>query len=236
MHANRGQPILCIATSALQDTLPDPSLALVEPDGLLAAGGDLSPERLLDAYWRGIFPWYSDDQPILWWAPNPRAVMLPGEIKVSRSLRKTLRNGGFEISMDRAFGAVIAACAAPRAGSEGTWITDDMSAAYTALHQRGIAHSVECWRDGKLAGGLYGLAIGRVFFGESMFARERDASKVALCTLAERLLDWDYELIDCQVGNDHLRRLGAMDMRRTEFNETLARLCALEPAAGAWSE
>ena len=145
-------------------------------------------------------------------------------------------NGGFEISMDRAFGAVIAACAAPRAGSEGTWITDDMSAAYTALHQRGIAHSVECWRDGKLAGGLYGLAIGRVFFGESMFARERDASKVALCTLAERLLDWDYELIDCQVGNDHLRRLGAMDMRRTEFNETLARLCALEPAAGAWSE
>lgn len=213
---------------------PDANLALAEPDGLLAAGGDLSPERLLDAYRNGIFPWYSDGQPILWWSPNPRTVLYPDQPKISRSLRKVLRQGRFTLSYDRAFERVIAACAAPRSEEAGTWITDAMMQAYTKLHRLGHAHSIECWLDGELAGGLYGVSIGRVFFGESMFSRARDASKVAFVQLAHQLADWQYGLIDCQVYSSHLASLGARSIPRKQFLERLDELCELDPAPGAW--
>jgi len=213
---------------------PDASLALAEPDGLLAAGGDLSPERLLNAYRNGIFPWYSDGQPILWWSPNPRTVLYPEQPKVSRSLRKVLRQERFELSYDRAFERVIAACAAPRSEKAGTWITDAMMHAYTKLHRLGHAHSIECWLDGELVGGLYGVSIGRVFFGESMFSRARDASKVAFVQLARQLADWQFGLIDCQVYSSHLASLGARSIPRKLFLEQLDKLCELDPAPGAW--
>jgi len=213
---------------------PDANLALAEPDGLLAAGGDLSPERLLDAYRKGIFPWYSDGQPILWWSPNPRTVLYPDQPKISRSLRKVLRQGRFALSYDRAFERVIAACAAPRSEEAGTWITDAMMQAYTKLHRLGHAHSIECWLDGELVGGLYGVSIGRVFFGESMFSRARDASKVAFVQLANQLADWQYGLIDCQVYSPHLASLGARSIPRKQFLERLDELCKLDPAPEAW--
>ncbi|MGB5534984.1 MAG: leucyl/phenylalanyl-tRNA--protein transferase, partial [Thiogranum sp.] len=166
---------------------PDVSLALREPDGLLAVGGDLTADRILSAYRRGIFPWYSDKQPILWWSPDPRTVLFPARLKLSRSLRKTLRRARFRVTMDQAFREVIAACAAPRPGSFGTWITQDMADAYNALHETGCAHSVECWLDDRLVGGLYGVSTGRVFFGESMFSRVPDASKVAFAWLVRQL-------------------------------------------------
>ncbi|MEO6696524.1 MAG: leucyl/phenylalanyl-tRNA--protein transferase, partial [Gammaproteobacteria bacterium] len=169
---------------------PDVNLALREPDGLLALGGDLSPERLLAAYRKGIFPWYNEGQPILWWSPDPRAVLFPSRVKISRSLRKTLRQGRYRITLDQAFRSVIEGCAAPRNGVPGTWISRAMMEAYTELHERGYAHSVEAWRDGQLVGGLYGVALGRVFFGESMFSRSPDASKVALASLARQLAVW----------------------------------------------
>ncbi|HET6656209.1 MAG TPA: leucyl/phenylalanyl-tRNA--protein transferase, partial [Gammaproteobacteria bacterium] len=193
-------------------TFPPVTGALAEPNGLLAAGGDLSVARLLAAYRRGIFPWYEDGQPILWWSPDPRMVLFPNELHLSRSLRKTLRRETFEVTVDRAFAEVIEACAAPR-DDLGTWLTDEMKQAYLRLHQAGYAHSVEAWRDGRLAGGLYGIELGRVFFGESMFSRESDASKVALAHLCRR----DYDLIDCQIDSPHLRRLGAKTIPRREF-------------------
>ncbi len=205
---------------------PDPDRALDEPNGLLAAGGDLSPERLLHAYRLGVFPWYSAGQPILWWSPDPRAVLFPERMRVSRSLRKTLRQGRFRVTRDTAFREVMDACAAPRPGSDGTWITPEMLAAYTRLHSLGWAHSVECWRDGRLAGGLYGVAMGRVFFGESMFSRESDASKVALAHLAGQ----GYRLIDCQVESEHLARLGAEPIPRRTFRALLDELTEPEPA------
>jgi leucyl/phenylalanyl-tRNA--protein transferase len=196
---------------------PPVEKALKSPNGLLCAGGDLSPERVIDAYSHGIFPWFSEGDPILWWSPDPRMVLFPGELKVSRSLRKTLARATFETRVDTAFREVIAECAAPRDGQSGTWIVPEMVAAYTALHEMGFAHSVESWRDGELAGGLYGVALGGVFFGESMFSREPDASKVALVRLVERLREQGFELIDCQQATPHLASLGAREIGRDEF-------------------
>lgn len=204
---------------------PDVNLALRDPDGLLAVGGDLDSRRILNAYRHGIFPWYSDEQPILWWSPDPRTVLFPAQLKVSRSLRRTLNRRRLRITFDRAFDAVIAACAEPRARSFGTWITHDMRDAYCRLHREGWAHSVECWSDGQLAGGLYGIAIGRVFFGESMFSRESDASKVAFCHLVRQLSAWHFGLIDCQVYSVHLASLGATEIPRRVFVQHLEILC-----------
>lgn len=193
-----------------------------QPDGLLAIGGDLSPGRILAAYRRGIFPWYSDDQPILWWSPNPRMVLFPENLKVSRSLGKNIRNGDFTVTVDKAFQAVLAQCAImPRKNQHGTWITREMQAAYTQLHMRGFAHSIECWQDGQLVGGLYGIAIGRVFFGESMFSRSSNASKVAFVKFVQQIEVWGYELIDCQVYSEHLATLGACKISRQEFKQLL---------------
>lgn len=214
---------------------PDPNEALIELDGLLAAGGSLRPKRLLRAYRLGIFPWFSGNQPILWWSPDPRAVLFPERLKVSRSLRKTLRGGAFKVTLDHAFDETIRACAAPRAEGEGTWITRSMISAYSRLHRLGHAHSVESWQEGRLVGGLYGIAIGQVFFGESMFSRVSDASKVALVTLVERLLSWGYQLIDVQQDTAHLRSLGAETLSRAEFLRLLERHCAKPPATQAWA-
>jgi leucyl/phenylalanyl-tRNA--protein transferase len=195
--------------------------ALDEPAGLLAAGGDLSPARLLAAYQRGIFPWYSPGQPVLWWSPDPRAVLFPPEFRLTRSLAKTLRNRGFEPAVNRDFRGVIEACAAPRARSIGTWITPEMLSAYVELHRRGFAHSVESWLGGKLVGGLYGVRLGGVFFGESMFALERDASKAALAHLVERSLAEGIAVIDCQLASRHLESLGSRQIPRLRFQSLL---------------
>lgn len=212
---------------------PDPERAERDPDGLLAIGGDLSPTRLLDAYRNGIFPWYSGDQPILWWSPDPRTVLYPDRVLVSRSLRRSLRRAGFEVSFDLAFDDVIRACAGPRRDADGTWITTEMTRAYRQLHLLGHAHSVEVWQGGVLAGGLYGVAIGKAFFGESMFSTVRDASKIALVALCRRLVDRGYLVIDCQVRTDHLLRLGAEEMPRRDFLSLVRRACAL-PDHHSW--
>ncbi len=208
------------------DAFPPPDEALTEPNGLLAAGGDLTPERLLAAYKRGIFPWYQEGQPILWWSPDPRAVLTPGSLKVSRSLRRTLKKQRFEFRVDTAFDRVVAACAEPRHYGGGTWITAEMAEAYGHLHRLGWAHSFESWTDGRLVGGLYGVAIGRAFFGESMFARVSDASKVALVHAVEFLRSRQTEIIDCQVASAHTRSLGAVDIPRAEFVSLIGNLCA----------
>jgi leucyl/phenylalanyl-tRNA--protein transferase len=210
--------------------------ALDEPNGLLAAGGDLSPERLLSAYSQGIFPWYSEGQPILWWSPDPRMVLFVGELKVSRSLRRAVDKRRFDIRVDTAFDAVIEACAAPRSAQRGTWITAAMVAAYARLHRLGYAHSVEAWVGDTLAGGLYGISIGRMFFGESMFARETDASKVALVHLVDMLKRSDMPLIDCQQDTAHLARLGARPISRKEFADAVTRLVHSSPPAGMWNQ
>lgn len=207
------------------ELFPDTSLALKEPDGLLAVGGDLTEQRLLAAYQQGIFPWYSDDQPILWWSPDPRMVMKPTDLKISRSLRKTIRKNIFTVTFDKAFKHVIDECAAPRSYTDGTWITDEMKQAYARLHDSGYAHSVECWKDDELVGGLYGISIGQVFFGESMFARVSDASKVAFVFLVKHLQQWHYQLIDCQVYTEHLESLGAKCIPRDKFIKLLSMYC-----------
>lgn len=199
------------------DRFPPLDAALTDPPGLLAAGGDLRPERLLAAYARGIFPWYSPGQPVLWWSPDPREVLLPARFRRSRSLARALRTRGFTLHQDRDFAAVVAACAAPRAVSPGTWITPEMQAAYTRLHQQGFAHSYETWQNGRLVGGLYGVRLGRVFFGESMFSRETDASKAALAGLVDDCPARAIELIDCQLPSAHLRSLGSQAMPRRQF-------------------
>lgn len=200
---------------------PPPEQALEEPAGLLAAGGDLSPERLIAAYRRGIFPWYSPGQPVLWWSPDPRAVLFPEEFHCTRSLAKTLRNAGFTASLDRDFAAVIDGCAAPRAASPGTWITSEMRAAYLELHRLCHAHSIEIWRAGSLAGGLYGVRLGGVFFGESMFSRVRDASKAALAHLVAVCQRNALAVIDCQLPSRHLVSLGARTIPRSQFQALL---------------
>jgi leucyl/phenylalanyl-tRNA--protein transferase len=195
--------------------------ALEYPLGLLAAGGDLCPTRLLNAYRHGIFPWYSDDEPILWWSPAPRCVLFPERVHVSRRLKRRYNQGRFKLTTDQAFEPVIRACAEPRPSQPGTWITTDMVDAYCQLHELGIAHSVEAWQDGELAGGVYGLSLGRLFFGESMFSRQTDASKIALVTLCRHLQQKEYILLDCQVGNPHLVSMGAKNIPREEFKRYL---------------
>jgi leucyl/phenylalanyl-tRNA---protein transferase len=213
---------------------PPPEAALREPDGLLAAGGDLSPARLLAAYAAGIFPWYEEGQPILWWSPDPRSVLYPYALRVSRSLRRTLRRKTFSVSFDTAFPAVIDACARPRRYGSGTWITAQMRAAYVELHRLGWAHSAEAWRDGRLVGGLYGIAIGNVFFGESMFSIETDASKVALVATVAQLIALGFRLIDCQLPSPHVESLGAVSIPRARFLRELAEHCAGKRAPGGW--
>ena len=223
-----------------QPVFPSVESALREPDGpngLLAAGGDLSPERLLAAYRRGIFPWSSEGEPLLWWSPDPRMVMFPAELKISRSFAKVLRNRDYQVSLDTSFVRVMQECAAPRKGNPGTWISADMLAAYTRLHMLGYAHCVETWIDGELAGGLYGVALGRVFYGESMFSRVRDASKIALAHLCRYLEMRGFAVIDCQMKTSHLASLGGREIPRREFVGGLARWTA-EPATpeepGRW--
>ena len=207
------------------DAFPPLEAAMNEPDGLLAAGGDLGVERLLFAYRNGIFPWYDDGQPLLWWSPDPRCVLRSGDLHVSRRLRRTVRQSEAMIRFNHDFGQVIRACAAPRPSQPGTWITDDMITAFEQLHQEGWAHSIEVWENGELSGGVYGLAIGRVFFGESMFSRKPNASKMALLALMHYLQDGQFELLDCQVISSHLLSLGARLIPRTEFASALERLC-----------
>jgi len=201
----------------VDDPFPPVDLALREPNGLLAAGADLSPARLIDAYARGIFPWFNDDDPVLWWSPDPRMVLPLDDVRVSRSLRRTIRSTRFSISADTAFDAVVAGCAEPRPDQNGTWITKDMATAYARLFDMGYAHSIETWSDDVLVGGLYGVAVGRMFFGESMFARRSDASKVALVLLARQLARWGFEFIDCQMSTSHLASLGAQEISRASF-------------------
>ncbi|UCC57505.1 MAG: leucyl/phenylalanyl-tRNA--protein transferase [Gammaproteobacteria bacterium] len=214
---------------------PEVELALKEPDGLLAIGGDLSVPRLLQAYRLGIFPWYGPGQPILWWSPDPRLVLYPQRLHVSRNLARALRKNVFEVTMDTAFESVIDACAAPRTNESGTWITTEMTQAYLELHRQGHAHSVECWQQGRLVGGLYGVSIGRIFFGESMFSTVSNASKVALSRLARQLVQWEFHLIDCQVHTSHLVTLGANSMSRNEFVYVLKQACALPGKESPWA-
>ncbi len=218
-----------------EDWFPPVSEALHHPNGLLAVGGDLSARRLMAAYTRGIFPWFEEGQPLLWWSPDPRAVLFPDRLRVTRSLRKRMRNGGFTVTLDRDFAAVINGCAAPRQGSFGTWITPDMVKAYGELHDRGIAHSVEVWRNRGLVGGLYGVALGRIFFGESMFSNCSDASKIALVALARQLDDWGYQLVDCQIRSQHLATLGARCIPRQEFIARLQRGLLETSRPGHWN-
>ncbi|MGE5028008.1 MAG: leucyl/phenylalanyl-tRNA--protein transferase [Betaproteobacteria bacterium] len=213
---------------------PPAESALREPNGLLAAGGDLSRERLIEAYSQGIFPWFNPGDPILWWSPDPRMVLLPADLKVSRSLRKTLKRRNYEIRVDTAFREVMEACAAPRDGHHGTWITRAMIDAYTDLHRQGLAHSIETWIEDKLAGGLYGIALGRMFYGESMFSRQTDASKLAFVYLVRQLQRWGFGMIDCQMKTAHLASLGAHEIPRSEFSEKLAKLVKFPGLTGVW--
>lgn len=223
------QRLRWITSSDPPQAFPDIDDALIEPQGLLAAGGDLSAERLLYAYRHGIFPWFEEGQPILWWSPDPRCVIRPRDFHVSRRLRRSLLGSGFGLSVNRRFDDVMAGCAAPRPGQHGTWITDEMTAAYRALHGEGWAHSVEVWSEGDLVGGLYGLAIGRLFFGESMYSRSSHASKAALLLLCSMLREHDFPLLDCQVVSPHLLTLGAVLLPRQEFRDVLDSAC--EPPA-----
>ncbi len=213
-----------------------PPVELASPEGLLAVGGDLRAERLLAAYRHGIFPWYNPGQPILWWSPDPRAVLFPPKLRVSRSLRKTLRQKKFAVTLDTAFREVIEHCARPRPKTPGggTWITPEMIEAYCVMHERGYAHSVESWRAGELVGGLYGVALGSAFFGESMFSRQTDASKVAFVCLVRQLAAWGYTLIDCQMSTQHLFSLGAEEIRRREFMARLEQALAQPDRRGRW--
>lgn len=213
---------------------PPVTHALDDPDGLLAAGGALTPEWLLNAYRHGIFPWYAEGQPILWWSPDPRMVLFPEEIRIRRSLSKRLRNGGFRVTFDVAFERVIAACAETRADAGGTWIDDAMRRAYEDLHRLGHAHSVEVWHQETLVGGLYGLSIGRIFFGESMFSRAADASKIALVHLAHELHQRDFALIDCQMHTPHLASMGARDIARETFINYLEKNVNAPNPADLW--
>ena len=235
MTGNSGTAPFWIEPDAAEIAFPDVELAMREPDGLLAVGADLSLRTLLRAYRSGIFPWYGPGQPVMWWAPDPRLVLYPDELRVSRSLARTIRQGKFPVTMDTAFRSVVDACAAPRSSGPGTWITPQMAAAYSDMHAAGYAHSVECWYQGELAGGLYGVAIGRVFFGESMFTRVSDASKVAFVTLVRQLQHWGYQLIDCQVYTRHLASFGARTIPRREFTRILERECSGDTPPSAWS-
>jgi leucyl/phenylalanyl-tRNA---protein transferase len=219
------------------DAFPHASTALVDPNGLVCAGLELTAERVLAAYERGIFPWYSEGQPVLWWSPDPRMVLLPENFKLHRSLKKVLRNTEYEIRVDENFEDVMRGCAELRPDQGGTWITDSIIAAYSNLHRVGVAHCVECWMDGELAGGLYGIALGRVFFGESMFMRRTDGSKIAFAHLVTQLAQWGFALIDCQQETEHLASFGARPISRENFLQALTRLIhsdASVPRIGRW--
>lgn len=217
-----------------EHVFPDPELA--ETSGLLAIGGDLHPRRVMRGYRRGIFPWYAEDQPILWWSPDPRSVLIPSRLNIQRSLKKRLRQAPYTIRLDTAFSEVIHACGAiSRPDQDGSWITADMEDAYIRLHELGYAHSAEAWMDGELVGGLYGVILGGVFFGESMFSRASDASKIAFVHLVRQLEHWGVELIDCQLQTDHLDRFGAEPMARCTFIETIDRLADKQVAPPQWS-
>ncbi len=217
-----------------EQKFPAIETALTEPDGLLAAGGCLAPQRIINAYQQGIFPWYSSGEPILWWSPNPRLVLFPDKLYASRSLLKTIRKNKFSISYDQQFAQVMRNCAAPREGEAGTWITEEMFQAYNELHRLGVAHSFEAWFEGELVGGLYGIAIGQVFFGESMFHQKTDASKVAFYHLVCQLSEWNYQLIDCQVHTHHLVSLGAEEIERKQFLSLLKQYSQVQPDNKAW--
>ncbi len=217
-----------------QLAFPHPDLSV--EDGLLAIGGDLSVERILLAYSLGIFPWYSEGEPILWWSPDPRMVLLPSEFQVSKRFARALKSDQFIVTFDRSFNEVITACASvPRSGQDGTWITEEMQAAYRELHAAGYAHSVECWQGDTLVGGLYGLSLGQCFFGESMFSLNTDASKTALAALVEKLISWDFRMIDCQVHTPHLERMGARDVPRSEFLILLQQALEAKTHVGSWA-
>ncbi|MBK8972980.1 MAG: leucyl/phenylalanyl-tRNA--protein transferase [Hahellaceae bacterium] len=213
---------------------PPPDSAFVEPNGLLCAGGDLSTDRLLMAYRQGIFPWYEEGQPILWWSPDPRCILQFTDLHVSRSMQRLLKRQTFQFAFNRAFSEVVAACAAPRSYSHGTWITPEMAQAYAELHRRGHAHSIEVYDHGELVGGLYGIAMGRCFFGESMFSRRTDASKAAFIVLARHLEAWGYAFMDCQVTNPHLLTLGAREVPRDTFLSILSSSVE-QPSGASWS-
>jgi len=217
-----------------QQNFPPLHEALTDPDGLLAAGGCLSTTRLINAYANGIFPWYSPEDPILWWSPNPRLVIFPDQLHISKSLKKTLRKQRFKITFNSAFADVISACSNPRVDEAGTWLSNEMQAAYIDLHQLGYAHSIEAWHDGKLVGGLYGIAIGLVFFGESMFHTQTDASKIAFVSLIQQLTEWGYQMIDCQVHSNHLVSLGAEEIPRNHFISLLEQHSQTAPHPNAW--
>ena len=217
-----------------QDPLPPVTQALRRPNGLLAAGGGLSVRRLVDAYSRGCFPWYSEGEPVLWWSPDPRMVLVPDQLHVPRSLARRLRRGDFTVTADLAFADVVAGCAQPREDQPGTWITGEMTQAYRALHAAGHAHSIEAWQDGLLVGGLYGVALGRAFFGESMFTRVPDASKAALVTLVTQLQRWSFGIVDCQMKTEHLARFGAREVPRAAFLQQLETLVPLESPPAPW--
>lgn len=216
------------------DPFPPVDRALADPNGLLAAGGGLSVARLIDGYARGIFPWFSHGDPVLWWTPDPRMVLVPEELRVSRSLARRLRKGGFVVTADTRFADVLAACAAPRRDDAGTWLVPAMRRAYAALHEAGVAHSIEVWMDGELAGGLYGVALGRMFFGESMFSRRTDGSKIAMAALARQMRAWDMPLIDCQLETDHLSSLGARLIPRREFTRLVDDLVRRPATPARW--
>lgn len=215
-------------------SFPPLDRALKEPNGLLAMGGDLTPQRLLEAYRKGIFPWFNEGEPILWWSPDPRMVLFPDELRISRSLSKELKKSNYQIRTDHRFSEVMRACAAPRKGQAGTWIHPEMIAAYTTLHEMKFAHSVEMWMDGELVGGLYGIALGKIFFGESMFSRTPNASKIAFVHLVRQVQEWGFGLIDCQVKTDHLASLGAREIPRATFAQYLSELISESPSGEHW--
>lgn len=227
--------MLLITPDTPETEFPSPDAATDE--GLVAVGGELTTSRLLSAYRNGIFPWYSNDQPVLWWSPEPRAVLFPEGIRISRSLRKTLRHKDFQVTADTDFAAVINACAEPRGlpPYSGTWITEEMKTAYIELHKLGYGHSIEVWRDGKLVGGMYGLQLGRAFFGESMFSRVSDASKVAMVSLSEYAVRHGIDFIDCQLPTDHLARMGAVNMSRNAYLELLGKALQHGDSTATWS-
>ena len=227
-YQNSANKLYWVKQNLLATDFPDVNQALRDPDGLLAIGGDLTIDRLLDAYQHGIFPWFNEGQPILWWSPDPRCVLEPSEIKISRSLSKRIRKGEYNITFNTAFVDVLEGCAGTRNGINDTWITNDIKFAYIQLFEQGYAHSVECWKDNQLVGGLYGLALGKVFFGESMFSRATDASKVALVNLAQRLEQKQFRLIDCQVHSKHLQTMGAKPIHREMFMHILENYCNME--------
>lgn len=239
MHEiGRPQLLQCLAVVpvyAIGEELSFPHPSLATPAGLLAVGGDLEPERILLAYANGIFPWYSEGRPLMWWCPRPRLVLEPKALRVGRSLRKAMKRRPYRITLDRAFGDVMKACATvERPDQDGTWITRDLTAAFVELHRRGLAHSIEAWEGDELVGGLYGLSLGRVFFGESMFAKKPDASKIAFVHLVRQLAAWDFELIDCQVVTDHLVRFGAQTLELEEFLERLELAVGHPTRLGPW--